>query len=266
LSGRILRRIGVKRSLMLGQATQVVEQLAAGLATKGIHFYLLRPFRITADVGELAMQYTTTSIGAELKIPQGELQAALSSISKLVGIVTPLLWGQLYAYGVAAGIPSLFYYASAAGGVLQLLMLRVLLSMKWITLLGFVHCVTNTDHIPASSFSNYSKSITASTPAWPTRSLASSGLVQIWAQGKDNRAVAFVVSVVPRKHHVLDGPRIVLEQSNLRELRFDTEWPQRGSSIGCAQHAAWPTVATRWQKSHVKHRPAHKWPHELVWC
>eukprot|EP01046_Picozoa_sp_COSAG06_P009530 COSAG06_NODE_499_length_14998_cov_20.019934_4_plen_189_part_00 len=130
LSGRILRRIGVKRSLMLGQATQVVEQLAAGLATKGIHFYLLRPFRITADVGELAMQYTTTSIGAELKIPQGELQAALSSISKLVGIVTPLLWGQLYAYGVAAGIPSLFYYASAAGGVLQLLMLRVLLSMK----------------------------------------------------------------------------------------------------------------------------------------
>jgi len=112
------------------QATQIVEQLAAGLASRGVHFYLIRPLRITADVGELAMQYITTSIGAEQSIPQGELQAALSSISKLAGIVTPVLWGQLYAYGVRVGVPSLFYFASAAGGVVQLVMLRVLLSMK----------------------------------------------------------------------------------------------------------------------------------------
>ena len=39
------------------QATQIMEQLAAGLASRGVHFYLIRPLRITADVGELAMQY-----------------------------------------------------------------------------------------------------------------------------------------------------------------------------------------------------------------
>jgi hypothetical protein len=104
--------------------------MLAGLASSGFHFYLLRLLRITADVGELAMQWTTTSVGAEHNIPQGGLQAALSSISKLVGIVTPLLWGQLYAHGVRVGRPSLFYYVSAVGGLVQLAMLRVLFSMK----------------------------------------------------------------------------------------------------------------------------------------
>ena len=107
-----------------------MEQLVAGLATRGLHFYLLRPLRITADVAEMAMQYTTTTVGAEHNIPQGELQAALNSISKLVGIITPLLWGQLYAHGVRIGVPSLFYFVSAAGGVAQFAMVRVLLSMK----------------------------------------------------------------------------------------------------------------------------------------
>ena len=71
------------------------------------------------------VQWLRASSGA-----QGELQAALSSISKLVGVVTPLLWGQLYAYGVRIGWPSLFYGASAVGGLIQLAMLRVLMSMK----------------------------------------------------------------------------------------------------------------------------------------
>ena len=112
------------------QVTQVIEQLLAGLATRGFHFYLLRPLRITADVAELAMQYTTTAVGAQHSIPQGELQAALNSISKLVGVITPLLWGQLYAYGVRIGLPSLFYFASAVGGVIQLCMLRMLLTTE----------------------------------------------------------------------------------------------------------------------------------------
>ena len=130
LSGRLLHHIGVEKALILGQATAIIEQMLAGLASTGWHFYLLQPFRITVDVGQLALDWTATSIGAESKIPQGELQAALNSISKLVGIGTPLLWATIYAYGVRIGVPSLFYYASAAGGIVQMAMLRVLISMQ----------------------------------------------------------------------------------------------------------------------------------------
>jgi DHA1 family tetracycline resistance protein-like MFS transporter len=129
LSGRILKRFGAERALMLGQVTMVLEQLLAGCATTGLHFYLIRPLRLTADVAELAMQFTTTNIGASEGIPQGELQAAISSLSTIARIVTPILWGQVYAVGVAMGVPSLFYFVSAAGGVVQLCLLRVLFSM-----------------------------------------------------------------------------------------------------------------------------------------
>ena len=40
-----------------------------------------------------------------------------------------MLWGQLYAYGVSIGLPSLFYFVSTAGGIVQLCLLRVLFSM-----------------------------------------------------------------------------------------------------------------------------------------
>ena len=95
----------------------------------GLHFYLLRPLRLTADVAELAMQFTTTHVGASEGIPQGELQAAISSLSTIVRIITPIAWGQIYSVGVAIGMPSLFYFVSAAGGAVQLCLLRVLFSM-----------------------------------------------------------------------------------------------------------------------------------------
>lgn len=129
LSGRILKRFGPERALLLGQATMVLEQLLAGCATSGLHFYLLRPLRLTADVAELAMQFTTTHVGASEGIPQGELQAAISSLSTIVRIITPIAWGQIYSVGVAIGMPSLFYFVSAAGGAVQLCLLRVLFSM-----------------------------------------------------------------------------------------------------------------------------------------
>ena len=71
----------------------------------------------------------TTNIGATEGIPQGELQAALQSLSTVIRIVSPIIWGRIYAYGVSAGIPQLFYYVSAAGGVVQVILLRVLCAL-----------------------------------------------------------------------------------------------------------------------------------------
>ena len=49
------------------------------------------------------------------------------------------------------------------------------------------------------------------------------GLVQVRAQREHDRAVAFVVLVVLRQHHVLDRSRVVLQQRDLRKRGSDTD-------------------------------------------
>ena len=44
----------------------------------------------------------------------GELQGALGNLRTIVGVVSPVMLGQLYAWGVAAGSPGRFYLVSAA--------------------------------------------------------------------------------------------------------------------------------------------------------
>jgi len=61
-------------------------------------------------------------------VPQGELQASLSALRTIVTIITPMLWARIYAFGVTMNVPSLFYYVSAAAGVVQLILLQRLVS------------------------------------------------------------------------------------------------------------------------------------------
>ena len=129
LSGTIMQRLGVEQALLVGNATNILEQILFGCARQGWHYYAIRPLRVTADVAELAMQYITTNIGAAEGIPQGELQAALSSLSTVIRIITPIIWGRLYAYGVSIGMPQLFYFVSAGAGVVQVILLRVLCAL-----------------------------------------------------------------------------------------------------------------------------------------
>ena len=70
---------------------------------------------------------TTTEVGNACGFSQGELQAALSNVKAIVGIVTPMVWGRIYSAGINRGLPSLFYYVSAAGGAVQLLILWALM-------------------------------------------------------------------------------------------------------------------------------------------
>ena len=106
----------------------MLEQLCAALSSRGLHFYMLRPLRLTSAVSEVAMAYTQTTVGAACGVPQGELQGSLSNLRTICTILTPMIWSRVYGYGVRVGVPSLFYYVSAAGGLLQLVLLRKLVS------------------------------------------------------------------------------------------------------------------------------------------
>ena len=89
LSGWLLRNIGTKRSLMLGNLSTSAEALCSAVATRGAHFYMIRPLSATSETRELAMAYTTTEVANACGFAQGEMQAALSNVKAIVNIVTP---------------------------------------------------------------------------------------------------------------------------------------------------------------------------------
>eukprot|EP01051_Picozoa_sp_SAG22_P005311 SAG22_NODE_311_length_12629_cov_20.911891_6_plen_432_part_00 len=128
ISGTLMRVLGPTASLFIGQCSVMAEQLCASMANQGWHFYAIRTLRMTSAVSEVAMEYTKTSVGVLCGIPQGQLQGCLSNLRTICNILTPMLWGRIYAYGVRKGRPSLFYLVSAAAGVIQLLILKLLLS------------------------------------------------------------------------------------------------------------------------------------------
>ena len=104
------------------------DELLSGFASESWHFHAIRSLRLTSEVADLALSYTTASVGDACGFPQGELQASLSALATIVKIVTPLVWGRSCAYGVATNRPSMFYWVSVAGGCLYLLILQRLIS------------------------------------------------------------------------------------------------------------------------------------------
>jgi hypothetical protein len=96
-----MRTCGANRSLFIGQASTMLEQLCAALSSRGLHFYMLRPLRLTSAVSEVAMAYTQTTVGAACGVPQGELHGSLSNLRTTCTILTPMIWSRVYGYGLA---------------------------------------------------------------------------------------------------------------------------------------------------------------------
>jgi DHA1 family tetracycline resistance protein-like MFS transporter len=61
LSGWLLRNIGTQRSLFLGNLSSSAEALCSAIATRGAHFYMIRPLSATSETRELAMACGFTS-------------------------------------------------------------------------------------------------------------------------------------------------------------------------------------------------------------
>jgi DHA1 family tetracycline resistance protein-like MFS transporter len=126
ISGALLRWVGTRRSLLVGQLSTMAEQLSTAAASTGAHFYLIRPIRLTADVATVAMSYATTALGVQAGIPMGELNSSLSNLRVICRIGSPWLWGRIYTYGIARGVPTFFLFVSAAAGAVQLGLLGIL--------------------------------------------------------------------------------------------------------------------------------------------
>ena len=128
ISGMLLRLAGTRKSLFVGQISDIAEKILQSASTTTAHFYALRPLRLTSDVSPVAMAYATTAIGDQAGFKQGELNSSLSNLRVICRIGSPLLWGKIFSYGVDNKMPSFFLLVSAAAGLAQLGLLSMLTS------------------------------------------------------------------------------------------------------------------------------------------
>lgn len=127
VTGRLMRGIGPRALLLLGQCINMLESTLASVATQGWQFFALRPLGgFNQSTVRMAMDYTSSAIGKEIGVAQGQLQSALTNLGELCKITRPLIWGPIYARGIHNGWPGFFYAVSAATGVLQLVLMGIL--------------------------------------------------------------------------------------------------------------------------------------------
>jgi DHA1 family tetracycline resistance protein-like MFS transporter len=125
LAGRVARRLGDGRAVVVGLALEVVGLLVMGLAPTSALFWASNLPIVLGGVATPALQSLISSrVGAD---EQGRLQGALGSISSLTSITAPLVFAQVFAWSVAPGRGGGWSGATIlAGGALSLAALVLL--------------------------------------------------------------------------------------------------------------------------------------------
>lgn len=103
LVGRIVRRLGERRALMLGLACGVVGFTLYGLAAAPWMFFLGLPVSALWAIAQPSAQaMMTRELGADV---QGRLQGALMSLVSLVGIIAPLTYASTFGFFIGHRAP-----------------------------------------------------------------------------------------------------------------------------------------------------------------
>ncbi|KRG37896.1 MFS transporter [Stenotrophomonas panacihumi] len=98
LVGRIVARLGERRALLFGLGCGVVGFAIYGMAGSGRAFLIGVPISsLWAVAGPAAQALITRRVGAEV---QGRIQGALMSLISLAGVAGPLLFANVFAWGI----------------------------------------------------------------------------------------------------------------------------------------------------------------------
>lgn len=128
LSVFLLRVLGPRGALALGTGVGLFDMFMQSLATKLSHLYMLSPLSLfypQSNIG-LAQSFLTAGVATASNYPMGEMQGALSNLSTMAGIPSPLTWGWIFQLGVRNNRPEVFYLVGAACGLVQLLICEAL--------------------------------------------------------------------------------------------------------------------------------------------
>jgi DHA1 family tetracycline resistance protein-like MFS transporter len=104
LIGRIVRRLGERRTLLLGAACGAIGFALYGLAPSGYWFWAAMPIAaFWALANPAAQALMTRQVSAQ---EQGRLQGAVGSLNAIAGILAPTLFTQTLAAVAHAGLPN----------------------------------------------------------------------------------------------------------------------------------------------------------------
>lgn len=114
LVGPTVKRLGERRSILLGLTVSLAAFLAYALVPQGWMVYLVIVLSSLGAVDEPASQALLTSSVSETE--QGAVQGALASVLSLTAVFGPLMSTNVFAYFVSKGAPVYFPGAPLAAG------------------------------------------------------------------------------------------------------------------------------------------------------
>jgi len=122
--GPLIKLMGLARFTLLATCSTLIFWLGFSsaslkLAILGGIVGFLGPARI---VGATAMM---TSEGSRLNIPQGELSGDRANMNAWLKVIGPIVYGQLYVRGVAAGVPTAPFYLNVVLAIAALVMAQI---------------------------------------------------------------------------------------------------------------------------------------------
>ena len=98
LAGRILKKIGERRGVVLGLTTMGCGMLGYGLAPEGWMIYVIIVLAAVGGVGGPAEQaLISKAVPAD---QQGAVQGALNSLASVAGVLAPLLWTFIFSASI----------------------------------------------------------------------------------------------------------------------------------------------------------------------
>jgi MFS transporter, DHA1 family, tetracycline resistance protein len=129
LVGPIIKRLGERRSILLGLSVSALTFFAYALIPQGWMVYLVIIFASLGAVDEPAAQALLTSSVSEDE--QGAVQGALTSLLSLTAVAGPLIATNVFAYFVAQDAPIYFPGAPLASGAV-LIVLALLIAWRFV--------------------------------------------------------------------------------------------------------------------------------------
>ena len=119
LVGPVVKRLGERRSILVGLATSVAVYLAYALVPEGWMVFLIIVFGALGAIDEPATQALLSASVDETE--QGAIQGAVASLLSLTAIVGPLVSTGVFSYFTSASAPVTFPGAPLAFGAVLVL-------------------------------------------------------------------------------------------------------------------------------------------------
>ena len=114
LVGPMLRGLGLRCAISLSLMLYAAQTGFLAQSRHAWQFYLVLPSFVLNILRSQSLKTALVREASHAGFGQGELQGMLQNLTTVTSVLSPLLWSNLYAFGVRNGSDGLFYWAVTA--------------------------------------------------------------------------------------------------------------------------------------------------------